>query len=698
MGASTETYARTYGWDTYGRLSTVEHPSGVTVKRDYNAQGYLSQLKDNGTSKALVTYKTMDAYGNVEREELGSGATVTRTFDAASGRLETLKVAKSSTTLQDNAYDWRSDGLLASRTAKAAGSGALARGRREETFTRDALGRLTKAQTKLGSSNSSVSRTLDYSHDGLGNLTRKPGVSSWTHESNGPRGRKRLTAATVGGEAVGLSYDEAGRVKQYDRATSADLHIGRDGRGLATKVVAGTGLSDTSPTAREEFAHGPDGAVYLRTSTWDDAGTQRTEVARVFGPYEKRTRTSGGSTTTVERTRLGGGVVHVKVTPATGSATERYEYLHGDQLGSLESASGATGTERGAFAWGPYGSRRKADWTGALDAAGIKTVADAQDQDARDGFTGHQQLDRIGLVHMRGRLYDPALGRFLSPDPVVADAGDGQGWNAYAYARNAPLSWVDPDGRQICDPRQCGSMFGNDPLAGGRGGFSSGTFSTVLTGGFRVAPVAVTASYLARTYSLVRTGWREWSFQSGFALRTTTIVTAALAAENAEGPVPDGDMGRDAASEPIQERFGSVAELEAYLNPGDVIFGKRPLDGPYLENLPVEGFEAPLGDWMNTELLHEQVFYVDEGGKLVNKGFFDSSDGGVVRDDWEFPDNIKSYKFGRVRRNQNLDVLESDPPGFNTGDYNLPFHNCQDYVDAVRAQLESSAAQQGGGP
>ncbi len=35
------------------------------------------------------------------------------------------------------------------------------------------------------------------------------------------------------------------------------------------------------------------------------------------------------------------------------------------------------------------------------------------------GFTGHEMLDELGLVHMNGRIYDPLLGRFLSADPTV---------------------------------------------------------------------------------------------------------------------------------------------------------------------------------------------------------------------------------------------------------------------------------------
>jgi RHS repeat-associated protein len=35
------------------------------------------------------------------------------------------------------------------------------------------------------------------------------------------------------------------------------------------------------------------------------------------------------------------------------------------------------------------------------------------------GFTMHEHLDQVGLIHMGGQVYDPEIGRFLSPDPFV---------------------------------------------------------------------------------------------------------------------------------------------------------------------------------------------------------------------------------------------------------------------------------------
>jgi len=47
---------------------------------------------------------------------------------------------------------------------------------------------------------------------------------------------------------------------------------------------------------------------------------------------------------------------------------------------------------------------------------------------------------------MNARLYDPAIGRFLSPDPYVQAPGFSQSFNRYSYCFNNPLKYTDPDG------------------------------------------------------------------------------------------------------------------------------------------------------------------------------------------------------------------------------------------------------------
>ncbi len=62
------------------------------------------------------------------------------------------------------------------------------------------------------------------------------------------------------------------------------------------------------------------------------------------------------------------------------------------------------------------------------------------------GFTGHEHIDELELIHMNGRVYDPETGRFMSPDPFVKDPYNTQGFNRYAYVLGNPLKYVDPSG------------------------------------------------------------------------------------------------------------------------------------------------------------------------------------------------------------------------------------------------------------
>ena len=62
------------------------------------------------------------------------------------------------------------------------------------------------------------------------------------------------------------------------------------------------------------------------------------------------------------------------------------------------------------------------------------------------GYTGHEHLAVFGLINMNARLYDPALGRFLSPDPYVQAPDFSQNFNRYSYCLNNPLRFTDPSG------------------------------------------------------------------------------------------------------------------------------------------------------------------------------------------------------------------------------------------------------------
>ena len=79
------------------------------------------------------------------------------------------------------------------------------------------------------------------------------------------------------------------------------------------------------------------------------------------------------------------------------------------------------------------------------DAWGYQSVTKNQIGFHR-GYTGHEMLPDFCLINMNGRMYDPAIGRFLSPDNYIQLDGFSQSYNRYSYCLNNPLKYSDPSG------------------------------------------------------------------------------------------------------------------------------------------------------------------------------------------------------------------------------------------------------------
>ena len=62
------------------------------------------------------------------------------------------------------------------------------------------------------------------------------------------------------------------------------------------------------------------------------------------------------------------------------------------------------------------------------------------------GFTGHEHYDSLHIINANARLYDPTIGRFFSPDPIVQAPDFTQAYNRYSYCMNNPVMYSDPTG------------------------------------------------------------------------------------------------------------------------------------------------------------------------------------------------------------------------------------------------------------
>ncbi|WP_163399224.1 RHS repeat-associated core domain-containing protein [Flavobacterium fluviatile] len=138
-------------------------------------------------------------------------------------------------------------------------------------------------------------------------------------------------------------------------------------------------------------------------------------------------------------TYIGGDAYTAPVVLKGDGSIQNYLYLQRDYQGSIVAISDDTGQvlEKRLFdAWG-----------NVLVQDGAGNVLNGLSLLDR-GYTGHEHLQSVKLIHMNGRLYDAKLHRFLEPDNYVQDPSNTQNYNRYGYVLNNPLKYTDPSGEK----------------------------------------------------------------------------------------------------------------------------------------------------------------------------------------------------------------------------------------------------------
>ncbi len=249
----------------------------------------------------------------------------------------------------------------------------------------DELDRLISASN---TSSSGESQTLAY--DAIGNITYNSRRGTYVYGSSRPHAVTAAGASSYTYDAAGLMTSGAGRTLGWDG----------DNR-LVT--VSGGGVNLT-------YTYDADGA---RIQEVENGITRR-----YFGDnFELQV---GGATRKY--------VMVADVLVARRDAGTAY-WVHTDHLGSIQAETDATGGVAHRKTYRPYGEVLSS--TGTL-------------QDEPRGYTG-QRHDASGLLFLHNRSYDPALGRFVSPDLVI-DGEDTVGLNRYAYCSNNPVTRTDVEG------------------------------------------------------------------------------------------------------------------------------------------------------------------------------------------------------------------------------------------------------------
>lgn len=447
-----------YTYDSLDRIVEKETPE-LTVAYTYNSLGQLtSAVGDNSTARRF----TYDTYGRIssEKYEAPDSKWLQKAYTYSNGNVSSTAYTSQSGTLATENYTY-SNGHLLETTANGSSIGycdsvnnfghplQITRGSLTDSYAYTYKGLLSEHTAAWNSNN--IQKYFYTFSPQTGNLTSRHdfimgGLENFTYDS-----LDRLTA--YGGETV--EYDVKGNI-----LSKSD--VGTFSYNSSSKPYAVTDISQTAsaipsvsqnitynyfrqPLSITEGTHaasfiydGEDSRVKMQVT---QSGSNKLTRYYLGGCYETDVTPSG----TTERLYLGGDYYTAPaVLVKTSTGTSLY-YIVRDHLGSITHVLNTSGTDLQHLSYDAWGRLRNPSNKQVYSAANTPTLLLGR------GYTGHEHLTDFGLINMNGRLYDPVLGRFLSPDNYVQSPFFSQNFNRYSYCLNNPLRYNDKDGDWILE-------------------------------------------------------------------------------------------------------------------------------------------------------------------------------------------------------------------------------------------------------
>lgn len=391
-----------YTYDANGSLASQSW-HGLLV--DY-APNALGQPTKAGTFASGVGYYPN---GAIKQFTYGNGIVHTLTQNVR-GLPDTSADVYGATAFLSDGYDYDQNGNIAAITDGATGTNQ--RGNR--TMIYDGLDRLTRTASPMYGN--TTPGAAAYSYDGLDNLTRVivnstatvPGRDYYYCYDANWRLTNVKTTSCSGTSVIGLGYDLQGNLQNEN--------------GTIYTFDFGNRLRSVSPASTYRYdGHG--------RRVWDFTTNDKYSHYTLDGRLAMTADERAGKVR--EYIQLDGSLLAIRERDVP-TAVYTTLYQHTDALGSPVLVTDGNRQVVGVRnEYEPYG----------------KVLAPALSQDG-PGYAGHVFDAATGMDYMQQRYYDPAIGRFLSVDPVTANSGTGANFNRYWYANNNPYKFTDPDGRQ----------------------------------------------------------------------------------------------------------------------------------------------------------------------------------------------------------------------------------------------------------
>ncbi|MDJ1420343.1 MAG: RHS repeat-associated core domain-containing protein [Candidatus Methanoperedens sp.] len=449
-----------YMYDLVGNRVQITYPDNKTASYAYDATNRLIDLTDRNGG---ITSYSYDPNGNLIGMTYPNGMKTEYIYDEDNrlieliNKNETQVISSFNYTLDAVGNRLRVDELFSERFEEAT---------QTTTYEYDDLYRLTKVNYTLDkivkynydpmgnrlsmtTTIDGIDSTIDYIYDAADRLL-KSGSITYSYDNNGNLIKKSENP----GRVMSYSYDSANRLISISTLFGAkrDLYnfeYDGDGNRVSKTRISG------KRTQSSEYV-------------WD--------VNSILPQVLTESDEKGTTTYTY-------GIDLISMTdPQRGEF-----YYHHDGLGSIRSLSDSKESIKAIYSYDAFGQIQKK--MGYVDNDFL--------------FTGEQMDTETGLIYLRARYYDPAIGRFITKDPFPTIGIITQNINRYVYTMNNPVNLVDPSGKVLWYVPGLAGAAVNEVFYLGNVIFTDETFSWSVAGGRAVGGFAAGTAF---TYTTITTG------------------------------------------------------------------------------------------------------------------------------------------------------------------------------------------------
>ena len=440
-----------YGYDGYGRISSVSYQKNGTLEAFESGIGYGKVTvreylyTSGGELEKTVDYNRFDIDGSLVKN--GARTVTEYVYDSAGRTVQTsyYNYAKGSAvgTLKEKhtiTYD-KNSGITGETIEDRYGSGLKTT---EKRYVYDEAGRLTRAETD--------GEATEYTYDKVGNrLTQRKAGETLRYTYNGLNQLTRITKD--GKQQAEYRYDGRGN-QVYENRIYGEAVI----NGVTTPVYQTREYEFDLRNLLERAEVSTPSAVVGNVVEYEEVVTENRydgsgqRIRREENGRETRfyymgsglLYTTAGDRTLVTENILGlnGGIIGSKrFSDPYGTPEEeyanRYYFYHYDIRGSVTNIVGDDGKLVKGYEYDEYGNT-----TDGGEESFINEVT----------FTGSVRDLGSGLQYMNARYYDPATGRFVSQDTYTGTPYAPWTQHLYSYCGNNPVNMVDPTGHMPIKP------------------------------------------------------------------------------------------------------------------------------------------------------------------------------------------------------------------------------------------------------